>query len=562
MFDIGDEPVTIGRSEDSGVYIPHKSLSRAHARLECAGGHYFVVDLHSKNGTFVNGLPIDRKQLRHGDTITLGDVDLLFTSHISVGPSPWDTMLTPRSVRPLTRTPVAKLVRSESGSQTEREQMQAVTRLRILTEVGKLLPVSDDSDTLVSKVVDLILQILDVDYAAVLLQDESTAGLVTRVAKARNLTSTGVKVISRSIVDYAISRSAAVLFSDTMSDGRLLGAESVDLNAIRSAMCVPLKPREDIIGVLYVDNRHSANVFKDDDLELFAAFAGQASIALENARLYRRLEAETVHRMELVMEAKLSALSTLAAGLAHEMKNPIHLVVSFADLSVELAKELEQSLKRLPTSPDVSLVEEIRGLLHDLTANAEKIVQHGRRADAVVTGMIHHAERPRTSRSPTNIPELVSRSIQFARAGSRGGDLPIKVVEVIEPSLAPVDINAEDVGRVFINLVENAIDAMREKRLLRGESYHPELTVRVRSTGSQVEIGVRDNGIGIPKDLLDKVFEPFFTTKAPGKGTGLGLSLSHEIIVRGHRGGMKIDSRPGEFTEIIVSLPLSRSAAH
>ena len=561
-FAIGAEAVAIGRAEDQAICIPHRSLSRSHARIEPAAGRFFISDLDSKNGTLVNGARVQRCQLAHGDTVTLGDLDLVFRNeppsvHAVSPPRPRPAdHLAPQATRALLRSPLGKLPpagpeAAEKGDGGARAQ----SRLRTLIEVTKLLPVSDDLDELLRKILDLVFQILDVDRAVLLLHDEKSGELAPRAVRTARPVPEGQPLYSQNIVQYVLRQNVAALFTDATADPRLDSAQSVALQAIRASMCAPLKPRDDLVGVLYVDNLGSGAVFSEDDLEFLLAFASQAAVAIENAALYRRLEAETVARMGLIMEAKLASLGAMVAGIAHELRNPLNFMTNFAELSAGLTTEIEEGLaaqrSRLPEGALADLTEAL-GVLRE---NTGRISEHGRRADAIIHGMLQHARRSSSAREPCDLRAVVGEGVRLAREGLLGKGFDVIVVEEHDPAVGSVEIARLEIGRVVLNVVENALYAMREKARGAGGAYAPELRVHTEARGTHVEVRIRDNGTGIPADVEARLFEPFFTTKPSGQGTGLGLSMSHEIVVQGHQGTMRVETVAGEYAEIILTLP-------
>lgn len=556
VFVIRDEVVTIGRAEDQTICLPHRSLSRNQARIERSEGRYFLVDLRSKNGTFVNGMRIQRKEIRGGDTITLGEIDLLFVADpvpSTGGP------IHPQVIRPLTRTSIMKLAGEiEPGTRTQRSE----ARLRILIEVAKLLPLSDDIDTLLHKILDLTFQILNVDRGVILLVNETTGRLEKRAVKTSHPLAADEPIFSQHIVDFVRDNRVAALFADASVDPRLDAARSVVAQSIRSSMCVPLEPKDDVIGVLYVDNLRAAHVFSEADLEFLVAFAGQAAVAVKNASLYRRLERETVERMQLVLDAKLASLNQMVAGIAHELRNPLHFINNFAAISSELAQEVTEGLRAQAARLDPDALAQLEESLAQLRDSTVRITEHGRRADAIIQGMLQHARRPSGKRAPADLNAVVEESVRLARASASarlGGDgLDVRVVATYDPAIGPLEVAALDLGRVFINVVDNALYAMQQKRRERGADYAPELNVRTLDLGDHVEVRIRDNGTGIPKSVVTRMFEPFFTTKPPGHGTGLGLSLSRDIVVQGHQGTMRVESEEGEYTEFVITLPKRR----
>ncbi|NBD09299.1 FHA domain-containing protein [Corallococcus silvisoli] len=567
-YPLGDATITIGRADDQAICIPHRSLSRQHARIESADGRFIVTDLQSKNGTFVNGVQIRRKELRPGDTLTLGELVFLLTRDPPPGvapgrpgePSGASDEPRPQLTRALTRVPLKTLVQAVSGQEPSAEEAasaarRARERMRLLQEVAKLLSVTDDLDALPGRVLDLAFQILPVDRGVILLLDEGSGKLEPRVSKTAEGAAVRGPIFSQNIVDFVLRRSVAALFSDAVNDPRLGAADSVIFSSIRASMCVPLKPRDEVLGVLYVDNVSAPRSFSEDDLDFLVAFAGQAALALENARLYRRIEEETVQRMQLIMDAKLASLAAMVGGMAHELRNPLNFISNFAGLSVGLTEDLAGVLEPQRGQLTPASARDVDEALACLRTNVQKIYEHGRRADALIQGMLQHARRAPGPREEVDLNTLVAESVALGQGGMRGEPLPVRLDAEYAPDVGRLELIRAEVGRVIINIVDNALYAMRQKRQAQGAAYVPVLKVRTLARLDQVEVRLRDNGPGIPTESAGRIFDPFFTTKPPGQGTGLGLSLSHDIIVQGHQGTFRMESVPGEFTEFVITLP-------
>jgi signal transduction histidine kinase len=245
----------------------------------------------------------------------------------------------------------------------------------------------------------------------------------------------------------------------------------------------------------------------------------------------------------------------LTAGIAHEMKNPLNFVNNFSVISSELVDELHQSLK------DVSLNDTKRGeiveLMETLRGNLDKVVQHGGRADAIVKNMLLHSREGTGEHRPVDINALVEESLNLAWHGARAEKqgFEITLQQSFDPSAGEIDIYPQDIRRALLNLISNGFYAATKRRdETNGGHYEPTLAASTKNLGDRVEITIRDNGTGITPDVKDKMFNPFFTTKPTGQGTGLGLSISHDIIVKQHGGSIEVDSAPGEFTEIRITL--------
>ena len=257
---------------------------------------------------------------------------------------------------------------------------------------------------------------------------------------------------------------------------------------------------------------------------------------------------------QLVQAEKMASLGELTAGIAHEIQNPLNFVNNFADVSAELITELEE--EQLKSTRDLALEAE---LLTDLKQNLLKISQHGGRAASIVRGMLEHSRTSSGERTPTNLNQLADEYLRLAYHGLRAKDKTFNATlePDFDPSLPPVPVLAQDLGRVLLNLLSNAFYAVRQRQQ-RGEAgYVPTVRVSTRRVGDEVEIRVRDNGGGIPESVKQKIFQPFVTTKPTGEGTGLGLSLSYDIVTQGHGGTLTVDSHEGQGTEFLINLPVS-----
>ena len=252
---------------------------------------------------------------------------------------------------------------------------------------------------------------------------------------------------------------------------------------------------------------------------------------------------------------KLASLGQLTAGIAHEIKNPLNFVNNFSGISAELIDELQDTLK----GPlDDKARAEIKELADILRSNLDKVVQHGRRADAIVKNMLQHSREGTGEHRVVDINALVEESLNLAwhgaRAEKQGFDVALE--RSFDPSAGEADIFPQDITRALLNLIINGFYAATKRKVdTNGGDYAPTLAASTKSLGDRVEIAIRDNGTGIPPEVKDKMFNPFFTTKPTGEGTGLGLSISHDIIVKQHGGSIEVDTQPGEFTEIKVILP-------
>ncbi len=280
----------------------------------------------------------------------------------------------------------------------------------------------------------------------------------------------------------------------------------------------------------------------------------EAKVNQKTAELAASLEELKATQTQLVVQEKLAALGQLAAGIAHEIKNPMNFVNNFSELSLEYVDEIKVALAKLPQN---ELTAEIRNLLGDVAENLSKIHQHGTRADSIVKSMLMHSRGGSGVLESTDLNELLSEYVNLAFHGMRAtkNAINVKINYELDAHIGSVPLFPEDFSRVVLNLCKNAFDAMRDKALLsQNGAYLPVLTVKSAAGKDRVTVSFEDNGPGISDDNRQKLFEPFFTTKKGKEGTGLGLSITHDII-KNHKGNISIESELSNYTRFIVEIP-------
>ena len=252
---------------------------------------------------------------------------------------------------------------------------------------------------------------------------------------------------------------------------------------------------------------------------------------------------------QLIQSEKMASLGELTAGIAHEIQNPLNFINNFSEVNAELMSELEQEAGK-------GNLDEVKSLAKDIRENEQKITHHGKRADGIVKGMLQHSRSGIGIKELTDINALTDEYLRLATHGFRAREKSFNaaVTTDFDRSIKPMEIVPQDIGRVLLNLFNNAFYAVSEKKKQEA-GYEPMVSVKTKMVNNKIEISVKDNGNGIPQKLLDKIFQPFFTTKPAGQGTGLGLSLSYDII-RAHGGEIRVHTKEGGFTEFIVELPV------
>jgi C4-dicarboxylate-specific signal transduction histidine kinase len=269
----------------------------------------------------------------------------------------------------------------------------------------------------------------------------------------------------------------------------------------------------------------------------------------QKSKVEQTLEELNNTQSQLIQSEKMASLGELTAGIAHEIQNPLNFVNNFSDVNKELLQELKEEA-------DKGNIKDVKAIADDVINNEEKINHHGRRADAIVKGMLQHSRKSSGQKEPTDINTLADEYLRLSYHGLRAKDKNFNAtIETdFDNSIGKINIIPQDIGKVLLNLFNNAFYAVNEGTITKGNSYKPTVLVITKKSGNSVIITVSDNGNGIPQKISDKIFQPFFTTKPTGEGTGLGLSLSYDII-KAQGGTLKVESTEGEGSEFIIMMP-------
>ncbi len=288
-----------------------------------------------------------------------------------------------------------------------------------------------------------------------------------------------------------------------------------------------------------------------------------AELTLQKEELLNTLNELKSTQSQLIQSEKMASLGELTAGIAHEIQNPLNFINNFSEINAELIGEMATELTK-------GNIEEARNIAQNITENEEKIMFHGKRADSIVKGMLQHSRRSSGQKEPTDINALADEYLRLAYHGLRAKDKSFNAIMKTDydEKIDKINVIPQDIGRVILNLITNAFYVVNEKALSAASAtlsaasaptavkYEPTVSVNTKKEGNKVIISVKDNGNGIPQQILDKIFQPFFTTKPTGQGTGLGLSMSYDIVTKGHQGELKVETKEGEGSAFTIILPV------
>ena len=347
------------------------------------------------------------------------------------------------------------------------------------------------------------------------------------------------------------------------------GAERfAELGMAASFLVLRVRVEDEVAGYLIFDNMTDRDAFDHQDVALLEGLREHIRSAFIKTRLLDDLHEKNEEisealdhlkttQAQLVQSEKMASLGQLTAGIAHEIKNPLNFVNNFAQLCTELADELTHELDAHDGAPVSEVRDHLKDILDDLKVNAGKIEEHGKRADGIVKSMLLHSGGKPGERRLTDVNALLDEYVNLAYHGKRAqvNDFNVTLERDYDEAVGEIEIVPQEIGRVLVNLLNNAFDAVQERMSTGDGAYTPRVSVATRRQARVVEIEVRDNGPGMPEGVAQKIFEPFFTTKPTGEGTGLGLSMSYDIVVQGHGGTLAVESAEGEGAAFLVTLP-------
>ncbi|WP_373494795.1 ATP-binding protein [Aquiflexum sp.] len=302
-------------------------------------------------------------------------------------------------------------------------------------------------------------------------------------------------------------------------------------------------------GLVFVVVQERSKYLKRENRSL------EEKVSIRTEQLKKSLDDLKSTQSQLIQSEKMASLGELTAGIAHEIQNPLNFVNNFSEVSIELADELKEELSKI--NLDSGQKKELEEIADDIIQNQQKIHHHGKRADAIVKGMLAHSRNSSSQKEKTDLNALADEFLRLSYHGLRAKDKSFNAEfkTDLDPDLPKMDVVSQDIGRVLLNLINNAFFAVNERKKMGEDGYNPMVSLSTKRLDGKVLISVRDNGPGIPDAIKDKIFQPFFTTKPTGQGTGLGLSLSYDIV-KAHGGEIRVESQEGLGTEFIIQLPI------
>jgi two-component system NtrC family sensor kinase len=542
-FDINGSSLVIGRDPSCDVPLRDPGISRHHARLELRGDHYVLKDLGSANGTYVNGMRVSESSLQAGDQIRLGN------SVLAMG-GPESALLEPSGlpIRVDTEGKVDSSIMATAaasgdphtafaGGENLAEMRTSLVGLAALYRIAEMLAHDYDIDRLLAGVMDMIFDVVDADRGFILLRDEHTGAMVPKAIRYREELLEQIRreqaaeqtqpvapeavssektniTVSRTIINYVLKRGEGVLSTNAMQDQRFEEGESVQDYGIRSAIAVPIKSRNEVLGVIHVDTHVSQGQFSPEDLKLMAAIGYQTGLAVENARLMANQ----------VQQERLAAVGQAIASLSHYIKNILQGIQGGSHA-------VESGLTRVNMDAVSQGWDIVRRNLHRINNLALDMLSYSRQAPPNLV--------------KTSVNAIVREVAELAQPAAR--EKKIALTTNLDSTLPEISVDTDGLHHACLNIINNAIEAVAP---LTGKV---EVSTRLSPTANEVCITVSDNGPGVPPEEELKIFQAFYSTKGQ-KGTGLGLAAAKKIIEE-HDGRVVVKSQPGDGAAFIIRLP-------
>lgn len=511
---VKQDTYVLGRHDSCDIVLEDKTISRKHARLEIEDDEAFVEDLGSRNGTYVNGQKIARRQVTSNDTIVIGKFSVRLEGLAATTREPASApSAKPRSEATiLTSLDASKIGRGEDIKAGEVDAGAATERLSTLYELGQKLCGRLGVNDIAGTFLDMLFRVFEkADRAVVLVEDRMSHDLVPIAATDRKGESKEIR-LSTTVVNAVLKDKCAVLCSDTSTDERFAESRSLQDLRIQSIMCVPLLAADTVIGMVEVSSGKGGITFSEDDLRLLTGLSSEVSIALENARLYDEVE----------QSRRLAAIGQTVSGVAHCVKN----VLNGIDGGLFIAQKALQTDNGEKLEKGWDMLNRNAGFLKTL-----------------VLDMLDYSKQREPEYEEVDLAAYMEDLRAFV--ADRASTMNVGLTFNTDENLKTVKLDVRRSKRALLNIVGNAIEATPEGGRVTVSA--------VRRPPDRFDVIVADTGTGIPPDKIDTIFEPFFSTKG-SKGTGLGLPVTKKIIEE-HGGTIEIQSKVGEGTTFTVTLP-------
>ena len=541
QFELSGSTISVGRHSANAVSLHDTQVSRRHLELRAGTHGYDLFDLGSGNGTLLNGQPVRTAPLRSGDTISLGQTMLMFTAGRNEPDSGNElterVRLQARPEQDLTAA-IVRTVTADAGSQILSRPAAATDWLRVrLASLAALYETAEavshilDVDQLLGTVMDLVFKSVAADHGCFMLRD-GDGRLVPKAVRYREGVNRQEELaVSRTVVEHVLKEKEGVLVSDVYTDDRFRSVESLHRHNIREAICVPMKGRREVVGVLFLDTQSTlkqtlhrgldASKFTEDHLNLASAIAHQAAIAVEESRYHEAL----------VNAERLAAVGQTIAALSHHIKNIMQGVRFGADMVRTAIKDDDRAL----LGKGWKLVERNQGRIDDL-----------------ILDMLSYSKEREPAVEPTDLNKLCEDVLDLV--AGRANDRGVSLEWHPGTGVSAVPCDPEGIHRAVLNLVGNAIDALEDR-----DSAKLAVQALLEPEGNWARVVVLDNGRGIPPEKLEDIFKPFVSTKG-SRGTGLGLPVSRKVV-REHGGDILVQSVIDKGSKFVIRLPMKSAFA-
>ncbi len=460
---------------------------------------------------------------------------------------------------------LTNVVMKEKNEELEKktgELEQSYNSVSVLSKIGQDITSTLDLDTILNTVYENVNQLMDATVFGIGIYKPEEASIEYRLSieEGKRYQPYERKMSDKSqLAVWCIENNKEVFINDIQKEFSkyltdidytvpalvILEDGSMPKNP-NSLIYLPLQVKDKIIGLISVQS-YEKNAYAEHHLDILKTLASYTSAALYNAQSYQSLQLALnelkMTQDQLIQSEKMASLGELTAGIAHEIQNPLNFVNNFSEVNKELLTEMKEEINK-------GNMNDVIAIANDVIANEEKIHHHGKRADAIVKGMLQHSRSSSGQKEPSDINALADEYLRLAYHGLRAKDKSFNATlkTDFDNSIGNINIIPQDIGRVILNLITNAFYVVDEKKKSGIQNYEPSVSVTTKKLNGKVEIRVKDNGNGIPQKVLDKIFQPFFTTKPTGQGTGLGLSLSYDIV-KAHGGELKVETLSYEEAE-------------